>query len=289
MSTFRLASRVRIVPRGTSSVRSSAGSTVRKVLAVAAVFFAGIEAAWAESPNVIVHGVDEARGRFIAEHAEALRREACASLLRIDAPEPWSPRLAIHVHVTAASFSRAVGGQPAGARGATSIEFAADTVSLRRIDVMGDGPAPIPDALAHELVHVVLADRFVDHAPPRWADEGLAMLFDSQAKQAGHDDDFRRAQRAGGAFTIDDILRLEHYPASPGRQRVFYGQSAALTRWLIARGDAATFVDFIDDASRTGVAPALQRHYGLESLASLDAAWKEVPPIRNLTLVGQVR
>lgn len=56
-----------------------------------------------------------------------------------------------------------------------------------------------------------------------------------------------------------------------------------------ARGDAATFVDFVDDASRADVATALQRHYGLESLASLDADWKEVPPIQTLTFVGQVR
>lgn len=244
---------------------------------------------FAETSSFAVHGVDAGRAAAIAERAEAVRREACASLLRDEAPRPWTPRCAIHVHRSQASFARAVGEQPAVARGASSIEFSGNVVILRRIDVMGDDDATIPDALSHELVHVVLADRFTEFAPPRWADEGLAMLFDSTPKQAGHEADFRRAHDAGRAFSVADILALEHYPASPMRQRVFYGQSAALVRWLIARGGAATFVDFVDEASRADVASALQRHYGLESLASLDAAWKEVPQIQTLTFVGQVR
>jgi hypothetical protein len=230
----------------------------------------------AAPPSFTVHGVEPSRAAAIIDHVESVRREAFASLLREKQPQPWKPRCDIHVHLSAASFARAIGVQPAGARGATSIKFSGDFVSLRRIDVMGDGPAAIPDAVAHELVHVVLADRFTEFPPPRWADEGLAMLFDSSAKQAGHEADFRKALEAGAAFTLADILALEHYPASAARQRVFYGQSAALVRWLIAREGAATLVDFMDDASRANLISALQRHYGLESLASLDAAWKEV-------------
>lgn len=288
MSTLRPTNRVSVIRGGSPRVRSSARSARTAAGAVLVATLAAAVASAAQ-PSVSVHGVDAARARLIAEHAEAVRHEAQASLLRNQSPAPWSPRCQIHVHLTPASFSRAVGAQPTAARGATSIEFAGDAVSLRRIDVMGDGQDIIPDALAHELVHVVLADRFVECAPPRWADEGLAMLFDASTKQSAHDADFRRAHAAGGAFSLSDILDLEHYPASPARQRVFYGQSAALARWLIARDDAATFVDFIDDATRTDMASALQRHYGLESLASLDAAWKEVPQIHTHTFVGQVR
>jgi len=243
----------------------------------------------AAAPNVSVHGVDAARAGRIAEHAESVRREACTSLLGQSSPAPWVPRCEIHVHLSAGSFARAVGGSPSGSRGATSIEFAGDAVALRRIDVMGDGGADIPDALAHELVHVILADRFTECPPPRWADEGLALLFDAEAKQAGHEADFRRAVAAGAAFSAGDLLALEHYPSSPMRQRVFYGQSAALARWLIARRGAAAFIDFIDDASRIGASSALERHYGLGSLASLDAAWKEVPSITSLSSAQHVR
>lgn len=283
MAACMIVSRVSVIRSGRSSVRSP--PTGRLALAFAIAFVAGTGRG--DSPSVIVHGVDATRAQRIADHAEAVRRAACAALLRVESPAAWAPRCLIQVHLTSASFAGAVGGQPVGARGATSIEFSGDAVSLRRIDVMGDGPEVIPDALAHELVHVVLADRFTELAPPRWADEGLALLFDAEAKQAAHDGDFRRAQAAGGGFTAADILALEHYPSSPARQRVFYGQAAALTRWLVARDDAAAFVDFLDDASRTDVASALLRHYGLETLASLDAAWKEVPSIQTFACVAK--
>jgi hypothetical protein len=157
-------------------------------------------------------------------------------------------------------------------------------VVARRIDVMGDGPTIVPDAIDHELVHVVLADHFVHAAPPRWADEGLALLFDTQEKQRGHEADFQDARRRGLVWSAADLFSLEDYPADSARQRIFYGQSAAVVRWLIARRDAATFIRFLDDAARVGMEAALDRHYAITSLASVSSAWKEVAPINTLGL-----
>jgi hypothetical protein len=142
----------------------------------------------------------------------------------------------------------------------------------------------VPDAIDHELVHVVLADHFVLAAPPRWADEGLALLFDAPEKQRGHEADFQEARRRGLAWTAGELVSLEAYPEDSPRQRVFYGQSAALVRWLIARRDAATFIRFLDDAADAGMDASLSRHYGLNSLASVSSAWKEVAPINTLGL-----
>jgi hypothetical protein len=64
---------------------------------------------------------------------------------------------------------------------------------------------------------------------------------------------------------------------------VFYGQSAALVRWLIERRDAASVVAFVDDIGRLGTVAALSRHYDIESVAALDAAWRAVPPIQTLS------
>lgn len=235
-------------------------------------------------PSVVVHGANAARGRVIAASAEQFRSRAFERLLGDAAPSPWVERCAIHVHATPGSFADVVGAPPTVARGATSLEFAGDRVVSRRIDVMGDGVAAVPDALAHEMVHVVLADRFVASAPPRWADEGLALLFDSPVKQRRHEADFRAAERHGLAFSAADLLALHDYPADGRRQQVFYGQSAALVRWLIGRRDAATFVTFVDDAGRDGVSAALARHYAIDSVAALDAAWREVPPIETFSL-----
>lgn len=236
--------------------------------------------------NIVVYGTSPSRAAIIRSHAETMRREAFAVLLGESSPKPWVVRCAIHVHPTTDSFERTVGGSPADARGATSLEFSGDRVISRRIDVMGDGSAVVPDAIAHELVHVVLADRFVHAAPPRWADEGLALLFDTPEKQRGHEADFQDARRRGLALSAADLLAAEDYPASAVRQRAFYGQSAALVRWLIARRDAATFIRFLEDASNRGIEHALEHHYELASLVSVSSAWsspgKEVAPISTL-------
>ena len=234
--------------------------------------------------NIIVVGTDPSRAATIREHAETIRREAFSQLLGEADPRPWLVRCEIHVHSSAESFEQAVGGSPADARGATSLEFSDDRVVTRRIDVMGDGPTIVPDAIDHELVHVVLADHFVHTAPPRWADEGLALLFDTQEKQRGHEADFQDARRRGLAWSASDLLALEDYPADGPRQKIFYGQSAALVRWLIARRDPATFIRFLDDSANVGMEAALDRHYALTSLASVSSAWKEVAPINTLGL-----
>jgi len=234
--------------------------------------------------NVVVIGTSQSRADLIGEHAETIRREAFSQLLGETHPKPWLVRCEIHVHASADSFEQAVGGSPAEARGATSLEFAGDRVATRRIDVMGDGPGIVPDAIDHELVHVVLADHFIHAAPPRWADEGLALLFDTREKQRGHEADFQDARRRGLVWSAADLLALEDYPADGPRQKIFYGQSAALVRWLIARRDAATFIRFLDDAARVGMEAALDRHYAINSLVSVSSAWKEVAPINTLGL-----
>ena len=233
-----------------------------------------------ESFTVIGPSAD--RRQAIVMAADRIRRRAFAELLGVMEPATWTAACEIHVHATPDDFAAAVGGPPAAARGATSLEFAADRISMRRIDVMGDGADIVPDALAHEIVHVVLAERFTAAAPPRWADEGLALLFDPPKKQHDHDADFREAHRRGLTWSLEDLLALEQYPAEVARQRVYYGQSAALVRWLVARRDAATFVRFIEDSAAVGTAAALDRHYDFGSVDSLELAWKEVAPIDSL-------
>jgi hypothetical protein len=104
----------------------------------------------------------------------------------------------------------------------------------------------------------VLVDRFPHGPPPRWADEGLATLFDSPAKQRGHDADFLAAAARGQSWPLATLMAFEAGPAEPARQRVFYGQSAAVVRWLLTRGDGPTFLRFLDDAATSGTTDALR-------------------------------
>jgi len=227
--------------------------------------------------NFEVHGVSATRSEAIARHAEQVRRQVFTTLLGVESPAAWSVRCDVHLHTTEASFADAVGGPPDGARGATAVEFAGADVCLRRIDLMDDAPDGVPDALAHELVHVVLADHFTAAPPPRWADEGLAVLFDDPGKQAGHARDFSAARRAGMTWSASHLLSMEEYPREPHRQRIFYGQSAALVRWLIDQRGAATLLEFLADSASIGDVAALERHYGFSTVAALERAWLARP------------
>lgn len=263
------------------------GAAMIAAVLLGALAFPGSAAA--DSTSIVVHGVSAGRAAAIAAHAMDVRSRAFRHLLDIDAPQPWRVPCGVHVHASGADFAAAVGGPPAVARGATSIEFAGTDISLRRIDVMGDGPDEIPDALAHELVHVVLADHFTAGPPPRWADEGIAVLFDTLEKQCGHHTDFSLASRAGMVWRVGDLFALEHYPAEPGRQRIFYGQSAALVRWLVDRRDGPTFIRFLDDCDTVGIEESLRRHYALRSVTALERAWKEVPSVDTVGMAERFR
>ena len=244
----------------------------------------------AEEANIEVVGVDADRAAVIQEHAERVRRIAFEQLLAETDPLPWNEPCLIVVHLTAESFTAAVGVAPVAIRGATSIDFLAQNVSSRQIDVMGDGDETVPDALAHELVHVVLADHFSRIPPPRWADEGMAVLFDSLLKQQRHNANLEHAVKHGQIWSAGDLASLEDYPDSIGRQQVFYGQSAALVRWLIAEKGAATFIRFVDDTSAVGFPAALRDHYGIDAVADLEPAWRQGIPLAELvTTAGSLR
>lgn len=279
--------------RGTTRPRSVSGPAPNSVLLLAlaaaapTMRAADLDDGSHRAPprgNFVVHEAGDDRSRVILERAEAVRREAFRRLLGDDAPAPWRAPCHVHVHPSARSFAATLGSPPLAARGATSLEFGVDRVTRRRIDVMGDGPDVVPDALAHEIVHVVLGDRFTAAAPPRWADEGLALLFDPPDRQRRHDDDFREALRRGLAWTAADLLALEEYPPQAHRQRVFYGQSAALVRWLVARRDAPAFVAFAADCGPLGTGAALAKHYGIGSVAELDRAWDEVASVEAFAI-----
>lgn len=227
--------------------------------------------------DIVVVGTAPDLATAIAGHAAAMRREIHTMLLGSAAARPWVPPCEIHVHADPGAFARAVDGAPRTATGATSIEFLGDVVRLRRIDVVAAADGGIPAALNHELVHCVLADRFPDGPPPRWADEGLATLFDAPAKQRGHEADFQAAAARGQSWSLASLTALEAEPAEPARQRVFYGQSAAVVRWLLSRGDGPTFLRFLDDAAASGTTDALRTHYRVDSLATLERAWRADP------------
>ncbi len=102
------------------------------------------------------------------------------------------------------------------------------------IGILGDGDDLIADALPHELVHLIQAEK--RWVLPIWAAEGLALALQRSARRT---DAFAQVQRAledGREIPMEDLLGAA---ALTGRDAAFYqrftAQAWTIVDWLIDR------------------------------------------------------
>jgi hypothetical protein len=83
----------------------------------------------------------------------------------------------------------------------------------------------------------------------------------------------------GVGFTLPELVALDRYPAAD-RWGVFYGQSAALVRALLARGTAPQLLACIKQTPRGAMSLVLRTDYRLQSwgdiqsTAGVPIAWR---------------
>lgn len=128
-------------------------------------------------------------------------------------------------------------------------------------------------ALAHELTHILLGGHFGYQQIPRWADEGVALLFDTDEKQQRHHRDLSYAFRTNTTLRLVELLALEKI-SSNEQMSVFYGQSLSLVHFLIERESPAQFVSFLERSGEAGYDLALRESYGIEGVAQLEQLWR---------------
>ena len=145
-------------------------------------------------------------------------------------------------------------------------------IATRRVDLRADRVDWFAGALAHELIHVLLADRVGGYPPARWAEEGLAILADPTEKQVRHEADFRAAAARGRDFRLAEMLGHTEYPDAT-RITAFYGQSASLVRFLIKFRTPAEFPAFLKLSASYGYDAALRSTYGINGIADLERRW----------------
>jgi hypothetical protein len=174
-----------------------------------------------------------------------------------------------------ASYLREVGGGGKNTLGSSLTKTESRRIVSRRIDLRGDVSDPLAAALPHELTHVILADAFAGEELPRWADEGMAMQADPPSKLAGHNRDLDAAIAAQRVFHVGELFAKQEYPTADGRT-VFYGESASLVSFLVARRPPSEFVRFIRQSNTSGYSAALRDVYGIESVASLERQWRSL-------------
>src|SRR5437763_4713779 len=163
----------------------------------------------ASSKNFSVRNFHSAHdARQVAEHCERWR----AKLQKYWCTEEcdcWSPKCEIVVHARSSSYLGAVGKGATQTFGSSLIQFASDKqVSRRVIDFRGDSTHGLA-AVPHEMTHVILADLLDGRQPPRWADEGMAILADSHQKQMLHERDLTQGLAGRTAFRVAELVMMD--------------------------------------------------------------------------------
>ncbi|MBA4015656.1 MAG: hypothetical protein C0483_00565 [Pirellula sp.] len=246
------------------------GLTVSAVGQAAAAEVRGWRTATTE--HFVVQAVlNDAQLTELGERCEALLGELRAKWFDDGVATDWAPRCLVVVHGSAATYLQAV---PGGERtlGSSWIETKEGKIVTRRVDLRADRVDWFAGALAHELVHVLLADRVGGYPPARWAEEGLAILADPTDKQQRHEADFRAAAAQGGEFRLAEMLGHTEYPDAT-RITAFYGQSASLVRFLIKFRTPADFSAFLKHSASYGYDAALRSTYGINGIADLERRW----------------
>ena len=216
------------------------------------------------------HGGDRTLGESVATAAEAGRKQIFE---RWSGPPggAWQPKCDIVIHATAEAYAKATG-KPAAMTGHASVSLTNKRATARRIDLRADDPVLVPNALPRELTHVVLADLFADKPPPKWAEEGMAILAGSPEEISRYTRTLPRCAREGELRTLTTLFDLNDFPAE--KITGYYCQSVSVTEHLIKLKGEQNFKIFLSDTQRYGTAQALKRQYNIESPQALEVAWK---------------
>lgn len=207
---------------------------------------------------------------MIAKTAEAKRTEAFQKWSG-PASGAWTPKCDVVLHPTAADYARSTG-KPADGTGHALVKLTDGRAAVRRVDLRADDPAAVANALPRELTHVVLADLFPDRPPPKWAEEGMAVLAGSPEEISRFARTLPRCAERGEWIAVASLVAMKDVPAE--KVAGFYCESVSVVDYLVRLGGARNFTIFLREVERYGVAAALRRNYSIDGPQALEAAWK---------------
>jgi hypothetical protein len=211
--------------------------------------------------------------RQVAAHCERWRSKLQKYWIAGE-QDNWTVKCEVVAHSSSGTYLAAVGAGAGQTFGSSLIKFNAEKqVARRLIDFRGDSPYGLA-AMPHEMTHVVIADLLGGRQPPRWADEGMAILADTHDKQMLHERDLTQGLATRSAFRLAELMAIDAYP-HPSRIPAFYGQSASVTACLAKRDDPARFVEFLRRSLDDGYDKALRDVYHLDNVAELEQLWHE--------------
>ncbi|MDZ4684019.1 MAG: hypothetical protein SH850_02950 [Planctomycetaceae bacterium] len=228
----------------------------------------------AETPSFCCCVKQEATARNLATACEQWKQRLAQTWGPTTGIQAWSPRCEIVVHASLAEYRSTLGRPGDASVGSTRLQFDGERVVLRRIDLRCDAADWCVAALPHELTHVVLAEEFHNRPLPPWADEGIAMLSEVPHKQQQRMADLRRTLQHRSTYRIADLLAVRQLPPAHLRD-AYYGQSLALTSWMVERATPQGFARFLQACDVMPFDEAIQKELGLKSVADLEREWRQ--------------
>src|SRR5262245_7606047 len=191
---------------------------------------------------------------LFGEAAERARKEQAVAWLGKELPR-WDPPWPMKITLSQ------------GAGGSSTFDF--DSKATKgRIEVQGELDRLLADVVPHEITHCVLAD-FFGVPIPRWADEGMAILSESDEERNRHQALAKEAVGKGDLIQTKALFQAKEYPTRS--ISIFFAQGYWVTKVLVDRKDRPTLVAFLKDGMKDGWEPAAKTHYGYASLAELEA------------------
>lgn len=224
-----------------------------------------------ETASFIIWHADEALARRVGEIAEDTRIEQTKRWSELEPGRPWSPKCEIYLYPNPEEYARQTQQTP-DSPGFSTAGLSQGKVVVRTIHLRANYPKLQTASLPHEVTHIVLADLFPNDPLPRWADEGIAALAEPDAEQQLRLADLAKPLAEGRLISLEKLTADAEFP--PGNYAVHYAQSLSLLRFLVERDSPKAVLALLREQRKTGIEPALRRHFRVENLRALQALWE---------------
>jgi hypothetical protein len=210
-----------------------------------------------QTTNFVVCAQTPEVARLVAESAETHRQDLAKHWFGKKIPD-WSALCQINVTVSMS--------QP---QAFTEISYSAGKVLKHKIEITGALDQILKGPLPHELMHVLLAHYFGSQAP-RWADEGAAILSETEGQEALQRKMFRKILAAEKHFPMRQFLAMRDYPAD---MKCLYAQGHSVSRFLVSAKGRPAFLTFVRDGLQRGWDDAVRNHYGYKDIEQMEKEW----------------
>jgi hypothetical protein len=147
-----------------------------------------------------------------------------------------------------------------------------DLIFLRIAGGPGDPAARMAQIFRHELAHVMLHHRLRDRDPPRWLDEGYAMLRSAEW-DFGRMSTIAQAVITGGLIPIKDLEA--GFPGDAAGARLAYAESIEFLSFLISGYGMAGLSRLLDELAGGATTDEALRAVTGHRLPALERRWRK--------------